>query len=176
MRVKDYIAIGCIALSLLVCSFILGRATAPKSIVEGEKTVDTVTKYVPMWKDFPQPTKTVQMGSIAVPKYLFLADSVDRLVPYAVHDTTTQYVYLPREQKYYEEADGHLRLWVSGYEPRLDRWEADFKETVVSEIYKPPSKRWGLGLSGGYALALVNGKLVPAPYIGACITYSFLQW
>ena len=176
MRTKDYIAIGCIALSLLVCSFVLGRATAPEAIADGEKTVDTVTKYVPMWKDFPQPTKTVQVGSIAVPKYLFLSDSVDRLVPYAVHDTTTQYVYLPREQKYYEEADGHLRLWVSGYEPRLDRWEADFKETVVTETYKPPSKRWGIGLAAGYGLSLVDGKIRPAPNISIVVSYNFITW
>lgn len=176
MKAVNWLAIWCIAAALMVCAFFFGRTTALKSIAEGEKTVDTVTKYVPMWKDFPQPTKTVQMGSIAVPKYLFLADSVDRLVPYAVHDTTTQYVYLPREQKYYEEADGHLRLWVSGYEPRLDRWEADFKETVVAETYKPPPKRWGIGLAAGYGLSLVDGIIKPAPTVSIVVSYNFITW
>lgn len=180
MKAKDAIRAAewvLLPLLLIIGSFYAGRYVGRvQAVGTMVAKTDTVVRIVTKYKDFPQPAKTILAGFVPVPRYMFLTDTLTLVerAEIAVHDTTL--VYLPREQQYYEEADGRLRLWVSGYDPRLDRWEADFKETVVTETYKPPSKRWGLGLSGGYALALVNGKLVPAPYIGACITYSFLQW
>lgn len=89
-------------------------------------------------------------------------DTVWELVPVMVHDT----LYLPISQRYYEEAGGRLRLWVSGYDPKLVRWELDELETRITKpqrwcfsvgvgpgvIYTPfhsPHVDAGLGVFGG---------------------------
>jgi hypothetical protein len=84
-------------------------------------------------------------------------------------------VYLPREQKYYEENDGRLRLWVSGYDPRLDRWELDERQTTITQTVVP-RRRWSLGVTAGYGLALTEPKVALAPFVGVGITYAFLQF
>lgn len=81
-------------------------------------------------------------------------------VPVFIHDT----LYLPITQKYYERLDGRLRLWVSGYEPQLDKWELDERTAIVKKrlgfsvgvgtgvIYTPFHKSHidaGLGVYGG---------------------------
>ncbi len=145
-----------------------------------QSKTDTVTIIKTQFKDFPEPTKTVAAGMIAVPKYLFLVDSVDRPVPVFIPDTTGKaedssgLVYLPREQKYYEEADGQLRMWVSGYQPRLDRWEADFRETTVTQTIVEPQARWGISIQAGYGAALMDKTVRLSPYIGVGISYMIL--
>ncbi len=206
LRTAEWV-LALLLLVLPVITFHWGRATAMPG--EGETARDTTVRIVTKYKDFPDPVKTAKVGYIAVPKYLFLTDSVDRPVPYAVHDTTTQHVYLPREQKYFEEEDGRLRLWVSGYDPRLDRWELDRLETTITEtIYAAPKRwgldlfagaggtfssqpllgaqaglelryepgRWGLGIIGGYSVNMINGKLVPAPFIGGRAKFNIISW
>lgn len=175
MKPWQYIAVGCILASLLVCAFIIGRATAPAVIMPGEKTVDTVTKVVTMWKDFPQPVKTASAGFVAIPSYKFFTDTLTREVVIIAPDTSA-IVYVPREQRYYEEAEGTLRLWVSGVDPTLDRWELDQSSTTITERYKPRPKRWGLGLSGGYGLTLVDGKIRTGPTVSVTISFNFLTW
>lgn len=56
-------------------------------------------------------------------------------------------VYLPIAQKYYECLDGRLRLWVSGYQPQLDKWELDEQTKVVN--YR---KRWSFSVGVGPAI------------------------
>ena len=212
MKAVNWLAVWCIAAALMACSFIFGRATALKSIADGEKTVDTVKKVVPVWRDFPDPVKTVSAGFVALPAYRFLTDTVDRdvnhFVPVYLKDSSDT-VFLPREQRFYSEDGGRLRLWVSGVEPSLDRWELDRIETTITETYKPPSKRWGLdlftsfggtfasqpllnaqaglelryetspigfGLLGGYSAMFIDGKLVPAPFIGGRAKLNILSW
>lgn len=172
---------------------------------------DTVTKVVPAWKDFPDPVKTAQIGLIAVPLYRFIPEKGTVVETAFVHDTTEKikYVYLPREQKYYVEDEGRLRLWVSGYDPSLDRWELDRLETTITETIYPASKhwgldlftgfggtfasqpllnaqaglelryepgRWGFGLLGGYSATFIDGKLVPAPFIGGRAKLNIISW
>lgn len=88
-------------------------------------------------------------------------------VPYAVHDT----VYVPIVQRYYEELDGRLRLWISGYQPTLDRYELDEIETTVTR-----RKRWGFSVGAGPGI--IYTPFHPCPIdagIGVFggITYTF---
>lgn len=180
MKAKDAIRAAewvLLPLLLIIGSFYAGRFVGRvQAVGTMVAKTDTVVRIVTQYKDFPQPSKTALAGFIPVPRYIFLADTVKVVEPTqpAVQDTTP--VYLPREQQYYEEADGRLRVWVSGYDPRLDRWEADFKETVVTETYKPPSKRWGIGLAAGYGLSLVDGIIKPAPTVSIVVSYNFITW
>ncbi|MCR4564546.1 MAG: hypothetical protein K5651_00480 [Bacteroidales bacterium] len=174
MKPIHYISIGCIGASLIICAFFIGRVTAP-SLIDGEWAADTVTKVVPMWKDSPSAQKSVLDGYIAVPQYKFISETVDRPVPvpYAVHDTTIRYIYLPREQKYYEEADGHLRMWVSGYDPCLDKYEWDAVTTTITQTYNAPKKHWGAGAAGGYGVTIFEGGVIHGPSASAFWFYNF---
>ena len=139
-----------------------------------ESKADTVTKVVTVYKDFPQPQQTAKIGYIAVPMYKFLSDTVTAIETAYLHDTTV--VYLPREEKYYEEEDGRLRLWVSGYEPRLDRYELDnITTTITNTIVEHPS-RWSISISAGYAATLHSKTVVAGPYIGIGISYSLIRF
>lgn len=174
MKPIHYIAIGCILASLLGCAFALGRVTARISPVE---TIirDTVTKVVAVYKDFPNPQKEAFSGYLGVPLYKFITDTIRAVETVYSHDTTV--VYLPREQKYYSEADGKLRLWISGYEPRLDRYELDLPTTTITNTVKEKPSRWGLGVSAGYGAAMQADKtVVLSPFIGIGIQYNFLSW
>ena len=212
MKAVNWLAVWCIAAALMACAFIFGRATALKSIADGEKTVDTVKKVVPVWRDFPDPVKTVSAGFVALPAYRFLTDTVNRdvnhFVPVYLNDSTDM-VFLQREQRFYLEDGGRLRLWVSGVDPSLDRYELDRMETTITETYKPPARRWGLdlftsfsgtfnsqpllnaqaglelryepgrwgfGLLGGYGVNFIDGKLVPAPFIGGRAKLNIISW
>lgn len=140
-----------------------------------ESKCDTVTKIVPVYKDFPQPQKTAKMGYVSVPAYKFLTDTIKSVewAEIAVHDTTV--VYLPKQQKFYNEEDGKLRIWVSGYEPSLDRYELDKTEMTITQTITPKLKRWSLGVTVGYGLTLQE-KATPSPFLGIGVTYSFFSF
>lgn len=164
-------------LLLIVGSFYAGRYVGRVQTAETmvAKT-DTVVRIMTQYKDFPQPAKTALAGFVPVPRYMFITDTltVVQSAQNAAQDTTP--VYLPREQQYYEEADGRLRLWVSGYDPRLDRWEMDERQATVTHTVTPRRSRWSLGVSAGYGVALADGSVRPAPYVGVGISYNILQW
>lgn len=173
---------------------------------------DTVKKVIPVWKDFPDPVKTVSAGFVALPAYRFLTDTVSRdvnhFIPVYLRDSSDT-VFLPREQRFYSEDEGRLRLWVSGVDPSLDRYELDRIETTITETIYPAPKRWGLdlymgfggtftsqpllnaqaglelryepgrwgfGLLGGYGVNFIDGKLVPAPFIGGRAKLNIISW
>ena len=180
MKAKDAIRAAewvLLPLLLIVGSFYAGRYVGRvQAVGTMVAKTDTVVRIVTQYKDFPQPAKTALAGFIPVPRYIFLADTVTVVEPTqpAVQDTTP--VYLPREQQYYEEADGRLRLWVSGYDPRLDRWEMDERQATVTHTVTPRRSRWSLGVSAGYGVALADGAVRLAPYVGVGISYNILQW
>ena len=164
-----------IPLLLVVAAFFggdwYGQRKVEKSIVAG---VDTVYKVVPVYRDFPDPVSSASAGFVKIPTFAFITDTVTKETLAVVHDTTV--VYLPREQKYYEEDEGRLRLWVSGYDPRLDRYELDHIETVVTNTVTQKASRWGLSLVGGYGAAYYDKRVILAPYIGIGLSYTFLRF
>lgn len=167
-----YIAAGAVATILIVAAFAVGRITAP--LPEVERVTDTVTKVVTRYRDFPDPVKTAKAGFVRIPAYRFISDTVTQEQILIVHDTTA--IYITREQKYYEEADGALRLWISGVDPRLDRYEWDQTTTTITETIRPKPKRWGLSIYAGGGITIAGGKILLGPQAGAAITYDILQW
>lgn len=161
---------------LVVGSFFVGSWHGQRKILATiESHTDTVVKVVTVYKDFPEPQKEAVLGHLKVPVYKFIADTVDREKTVVLRDTTVQYVYLPREQKYYNEADGKLRIWVSGYEPRLDRYELDLPTTTITATKAEKASRWGIGISGGYGFAMNGRSPVFSPYLGIGVTYTILR-
>lgn len=167
-----YILAGAAVMALMLLSFAAGRITAPQP--EVERVTDTVMKVVTRYRDFPDPVNTAKAGFVRIPAYRFISDTVTQERILIVHDTTA--IYITREQKYYEEADGALRLWISGVDPRLDRYEWDQTSTTVTETIRPKPKRWGLSIYAGGGITIAGGKILLGPQAGAAITYDILQW
>lgn len=165
------------ALLLLVpLSFLAGTQHGKVKAIESlEVGRDTVKKVVHVWKDFPDPVKTVSAGFVALPAYRFLTDTVSRdvnhFIPVYLKDSSDT-VFLPREQRFYSEDEGRLRLWVSGVDPSLDRYELDRIETTIAETYKPPAKRWGLGLYAGVGGTFAKEQSIIGSEAGLLLRYQ----
>lgn len=134
---------------------------------------DTVENIVTVYKDFPQPAKTFVSGFLSVPRCYFLTDTVNTIETALQCDTVTQFVYLSKEHKYFEEEGGKLRLWVSGFQPELVRYEVDWTTTTIIETHKQKSRHWGAGASGGYGVTVFDGKAIAGPSASVFGFYNF---
>ena len=156
------VVIAVIALALIAVAFLLGRRSVKPEIVEIHRT-DT------MWM------RDTVRETVLVPKvrYLTRVDTVLLPVP---GDTVEVPVLVPISRKVYEGED--YRAVVSGFRASLDTLDIFRKtqtvtNTVVQRVEVPGKpKRWGIGVSAGYALTPQGVK----PYIGAGISYSFITF
>lgn len=151
-----------IALALIAVAFLLGRRSVKPEIVEIHRKGTVVVR------------DTVR-ETVLVPKvrYLTRVDTVLLPVP---GDTVEVPVLVPISRKVYEGED--YRAVVSGFRASLDTLDIFRKtqtvtNTVVQRVEVPGKpKRWGIGVSAGYALTPQGVK----PYIGAGISYSFITF
>lgn len=149
-----------IALALIAAAFLLGRRSVKPEIVEIH-TTDTVV------------VRDTVRETVLVPKvrYLTRVDTVLLKVP---GDTVEVPVLVPISQNVYEGED--YRTVVSGFRVSIDTLDTFRKTQTLTNTFvqrgevpgKP--KRWGIGVSAGYALTPQGVK----PYIGAGISYSFI--
>ena len=151
-----------IALALIAAAFLLGRRSVKPEIVKIHRK-DTVV------------VRDTVRETVLVPKvrYLTRVDTVLLPVP---GDTVEVPVLVPISRKVYEGED--YRAVVSGFRASLDTLDIFRKtqtvtNTVVQRVEVPGKpKRWGIGVSAGYALTPQGVK----PYIGAGISYSFITF
>lgn len=151
-----------IALALIAVAFLLGRRSVKPEIVEIHRK-DTVV------------VRDTVRETVLVPKvrYLTRVDTVLLKVP---GDTVEVPVLVPISRNVYEGED--YRAVVSGFRASLDTLDIFRKtqtvtNTVVQRVEVPGKpKRWGIGVSAGYALTPQGVK----PYIGAGISYSFITF
>lgn len=95
----------------------------------------------------------------------------------AVHDTTVVYltanndsVVIPITQKVY--TDSTYTAYVSGYCPALDSLRITMRERIVTNTIAAKPKRWGAGVTAGYAFTPKGFQ----PYVGVGIHYNLLTW
>ena len=151
-----------IALALIAAAFLLGRRSVKPEIVKIHRK-DTVV------------VRDTVRETVLVPKvrYLTRVDTVLLKVP---GDTVEVPVLVPISHKVYEGED--YRAVVSGFRASLDTLDIFRKtqtvtNTVVQRVEVPGKpKRWGFGVSAGYALTPQGVKR----YIGAGISYSFITF
>lgn len=151
-----------IALALIAAAFLLGRRSVKPEIVEIHRT-DTVV------------VRDTVRETVLVPKARSLT-RVDTVLLKVPGDTVEVPVLVPISHKVYEGED--YRAVVSGFRASLDTLDIFRKtqtvtNTVVQRVEVPGKpKRWGIGVSAGYALTPQGVK----PYIGAGISYSFITF
>ena len=156
------VVIAVIALALIAVAFLLGRRSVKPEIVEIHRT-DTVV------------VRDTVRETVLVPKvrYLTRVDTVLLKVP---GDTVEVPVLVPISRNVYEGED--YRAVVSGFRASLDTLDIFRKtqtvtNTVVQRVEVPGKpKRWGIGVSAGYALTPQGMK----PYIGLGVQYDLISW
>ena len=140
----------------------LGRRSVKPEIVEIHRT-DTVV------------VRDTVRETVLVPevRYLTRVDTVLLKVP---GDAVKVPVLVPISRKVYEGED--YRAVVSGFRASLDtldifRRTQTVTNTVVQRVEVPGKpKRWGIGVSAGYALTPQGMK----PYIGLGVQYDLISW
>lgn len=159
MRTAVLVLLAALALA---GSYLLGRRSVKPKIVEIHRT-DT------MWM------RDTVRETVLVPeiRYRTRVDTVLLPIP---DDTVEVPVLVPISRKVYEGED--YRAVVSGFRASLDTLDIFRKtqtvtNTVVQRVEVPGKpKRWGIGVSVGYALTPQGVK----PYIGAGIQYNWVTW
>ena len=151
-----------LAAMALTGSYLLGRRSAEPAVVELRRT-DTVV------------VRDTIRQTVIVPevRYLTRIDTVLLIVP---GDTVEVPVLVPISRKVYEGMD--YRAVVSGFRASLDTLDIFRKtqtvtNTGVQRVEAPGKpKRWGIGLSAGYALTPQGFK----PYVGIGVQYDLIAW
>lgn len=145
-------------------SWRLGYRTAAAVPTETERA-DTLIVKDTVTVECPVPVLTTVIDTILVvcPDIIVIRDTV--------------YARLPRERKEYSGKD--FRAVVSGYRPSLDLIQV-FPETktVIRTVSAPSRKNphWSVGIQAGYGLTFRDNRITSAPYIGAGISYSLIEW
>ena len=141
-----------VILVLILCllCFLIGRYTK-RIDVEHTSSYDTLIVVDTVRDSIPFPVKEV------VTKYVSL--SPDTVIKYLKGDT----IYLPIIQKEFSTPD--YRAWVSGYNAALDSIDVFPKTTYITKTVM--SRKWGLGVIGGYGI----GRNGLSPYVGLGIYY-----
>lgn len=154
-----------IVASITIMAFCTGRSIGRKTsnniilkdtvivtetVTEETPSADTI--YVTRWERLPM--EVVKRDTVLIEAPVFIRDTV----------------YLPITTAYYERLDGRLRLWVSGYEPSLDKWELDEQVKLM-----PYRKKWGFSIGLGPAIIYspFTGGLDSGVGIFGGITYTF---
>lgn len=126
---------------------------------------DTLFVYERKWADLPS------FEGVTLKSWAFFTETVSDTtqieVPVVIKDT----IYVPITQKYYEQLDGRLRIWVSGYAPQLDRWELDEQSKIIRE-----KSHWGLSVGVGPSVIYTPFHKVPIDAgvgVFAGVTYTF---
>lgn len=76
-------------------------------------------------------------------------------------------VVIPIVNKMYE--DSLYRVWVSGYNAKLDSIKINNRTREIRIPIPAKSKRWGIGLQAGYGY--LHGW-----YVGVGVSYNLFQW
>lgn len=146
----------------LAGSYLLGRRSVKPEIVEIHRT-DTVV------------VRDTVRETVLVPKirYLTRVDTVLLKVP---GDTVEVPVLVPISRNVYEGED--YRAVVSGFRVSIDTIDTFRKTQTLTNTFvqrgEVPGepKRWGIGVSAGYALTPQGVK----PYIGLGVQYYLISW
>lgn len=120
----------------------------------------------------------VRTDTITAEKPVYVSKETVRTELVPVHDTLrihdTLYIQLPVEQLEYR--DSLYQAWVSGIRPALDsiRIFAPVQTVTITQRTKPPN--WGIGITAGYGVTVVDKNVRLAPYVGIGISYNIIHW
>lgn len=139
-----------VVLVLCFLCFLVGRYTK-KAEVEFVCKTDTFIRVDTLRERVPYPVYETVIHEVPelFPVYITLEG-----------DTVREPILVPVPITQKEYLTDHYHAWVSGYNPSLDSVDVFQKTAYIKERIK--SRRWGLGVIGGYGV----GRSGLSPYIG----------
>lgn len=151
-----------VALLVLAVLFLWSRQHEPSTLPGPDTTdyVDTIPFYYPVPKD----SVIIRYETVKLPVKKDTCEAEqDTCAPDSVD------VVIPITQKSYE--DSLYRLWVSGYDVRLDSIKVNSRtrEIRIPVLVPAKQKRWGLGLQVGYGYPT-------GVYVGVGLSYNLFNW
>lgn len=159
--IKISFALAVLALAIWA-SFKIGYKRGQREPITTQTDTITIVREKVAYK--PKEIATIKVGTVSIPAVL------------AVHDTLTQTIYLPREQKRYE--DSTYTAWVSGVSPALDSIAVRQKViTIQTQAVKVETRHQRVTFSGqlgfGAQYGLVRKQFDCGPYIGLGVSVNF---
>lgn len=155
---KKYTAL--LTISLCFLAFFLGRKTNRVNVISNPRQ-DTL--YV------------VKIDTVVREKVIAKNIYKNRIIKDTLFstDTVRVEVFVPISNYIYE--DSLYRAEISGYNVSLDRMEI-FQKTTEKTVHIPfpvkNNKRWGLGISAGYAITPKGFQ----SYVGVGVQYNIIMW
>ncbi len=157
MKVIKNILIALVVIGAFIGAYRCGRGSAKIVVETRTDTVvvrDTIRDTVPVVKEyFITRTDTVTM----------------RLAG----DTVFVSVEVPIERQVYQTPQ--YKAEIEGFRPRLvsmELYQERYEITRTEYISVPDNRRWGIGVSAGYAVTPKGLQ----PYIGLGVQYNILKW
>lgn len=158
MTTKGVICVVAAAIAVIAASVAVSIWATHRPLSDPDTAIpDTVWRYKTVYKDKPEPASSWRSSDLVkLPLYVFCSgsDTTVLVKTDTVHDTC--YVFVERTHRYYEEEGGKLRIWISGIEPSLDRYELTTEEATIT---KRASNRNHLTFEAGFRL--LPGLSVP---------------
>lgn len=161
-----------VSILLVIAFFALGYTSGHRDGIRRSRgsVCDTTWVVKTKWETAPLP-EYEKLVSWTPYKFVELQAEPDvRLdtikVPVVIRDS----IYVPITQQYYERLDGRLRLWVSGYQPQLDRWELDERTAVVT---KRRRLNFSVGTGVGVIYSPFHSQVDAGLGVFGGLTYSF---
>ncbi len=119
--------------------------------------------------------------TIEIEKPIYISKTIIDSILVSVQKIDTVFITLPREQKYYKDAE--YEAWISGFQPELDSLKLYTEETLITNQYhhqtqviqKQRQKRFGIGIQVGYGVS-IDENLNLSTYIGIGISYNFITF
>lgn len=194
---REYYIIG-IALLLLIVSFFLGSLHGKRKALSGfSSSTDTlyITKTISGSTASVLSSSLLEWKEIRVPAVCSVKDTIE--VPRVIVEKDTFRVYVPITQTKFSIADGKVRIWASGYNVGIDKWEYD-EVTREVKVYpkqhrvfasadgglygKNPhlavmanygySTRWGMEVSAGLGYDILSNGIA----VGASVKMNIFAW
>ena len=159
--IKISFALAVLALAIWA-SFKIGYKQGQKRPIITQTDTITIVREKMSYK--PKETARIEYGTIRIPSVV------------AVHDTTTNEIVLPKEQKRYE--DSLYTAWVSGVRPSLDSIRVRQKViTIQTQAVKVETRRQRVTFSAqlgiGAQYGLVRKQFDCGPYLGLGVSVNF---
>lgn len=134
--------------ALLAISFFVGSLWGKRRAQSGFST-QCDTLYIETTKSGSTASilssSFLEWERVSIPQFVGFTDTLK--VPQVIVEKDTVRVYVPMSQTLFALNDGKVRVWASGYNVSIDRWEVD---EVTREITKWPNRhRLFLSADGG---------------------------
>lgn len=153
-----------------------GYSYGKKKSSKGADVEKVETKVITDKSVAPKPIREIGVGSVSIPIAVYPKLSEQE----ETHDTCgylasegakdSMRITIPITQKTF--ADSNYTAYVSGYMSNLDSIEIRSRVvTYTNSVTK--SRKWNIGITGGYGYGFISHKI--EPFMGIGITYNILK-